>query len=568
MFKYIHISRLIAVFMLSIFAISCKETEKPPVEDIVAEPEKLDESAADNIHRTLNYALDHDGDMGDSVHLFQPAVTRLMYDKNAYVPFWSSTEQWKPLADSLFQFITQARLYGLFPEDYHEASLVSIRNRFAADSLMQRDRRDAALWAKADLLLTDAFFRIIKDVKYGRLPNDSVSLRKDTLINDDFFQQQFNILQKSNAIIRVIKPLEPRHTAYHALKAGIPAFLDSADNKVYTIVPTYKQDSINYRRLLQTRLFEGGYLASDSTIADSVSLANAVKKFQKERKLTVDGRAGEGTLREMNLTDEERFVRIAITLDKFKKLPDKMPERYVWVNLPAFYMVLRDKDTVRLESKIICGKPQTRTPLLNSSISEIITYPQWTVPASIIEKEILPAVKRNPDYLAKKGFSLVDKDGEEVDPFTVEWSKYKKGIPYKVVQGSGDDNALGILKFNFPNKYAVYLHDTNQRSLFARSTRSLSHGCVRVQEWQRLALYMIRGKDEEPEPEEILPAEDSLNAWLERKEKHSLPIKNRLPLFIRYHTVEGTENGLVFYDDIYGEDKRIQEAYYSHKQPR
>ena len=145
-----------------------------------------------------------------------------------------------------------------------------------------------------------------------------------------------------------------------------------------------------------------------------------------------------------------------------------MPSRYVWVNLPGYYMQLMQDDSVLITSKIVCGKKITRTPLLTSAISNLVTYPQWTIPESIIAKEILPGIKKDSNYLSKKGYSLIDSKGDEIDPHTVDWSKYKKTIPYKVVQGSGDENALGILKFNFPNKYAVYLHDTNQRYLFSR----------------------------------------------------------------------------------------------------
>jgi murein L,D-transpeptidase YcbB/YkuD len=111
----------------------------------------------------------------------------------------------------------------------------------------------------------------------------------------------------------------------------------------------------------------------------------------------------------------------------------------------------------------------------------------------------------------------VNNKGDEVDPHTVDWSKYKKGIPFNVVQGSGDENALGILKFNFPNKYDVYLHDTNQRYLFARNMRSLSHGCVRVQEWEKLAYNIVRFDNQEKYPETVSPTEDSLKVWLKKK---------------------------------------------------
>jgi murein L,D-transpeptidase YcbB/YkuD len=132
-----------------------------------------------------------------------------------------------------------------------------------------------------------------------------------------------------------------------------------------------------------------------------------------------------------------------------------------------------------------------------------------------------------------------------------------------VVQGSGDDNALGVLKFNFPNKYAVYLHDTNQRHLFSKTARSLSHGCVRVKEWQPLAWFILQEQNQDS----LLtkPLRDSLNTWLERKEKHSISLKKRLPLFIRYHTCEGQEKGIVFFDDIYEEDRRLLQQYFAGK---
>jgi murein L,D-transpeptidase YcbB/YkuD len=176
---------------------------------------------------------------------------------------------------------------------------------------------------------------------------------------------------------------------------------------------------------------------------------------------------------------------------------------------------------------------------------------------------VLPGVKKDTAYFRKKGYSLIDDDGNEVDPHTVNWSKYHKGIPYKVVQGSGDDNALGVLKFNFNNKYAVYLHDTNQRYLFAQTVRSLSHGCVRVQEWQKLAYAIIHYDDTDSMKTGV--KKDSLDSWLKRKVKRTMVIRNKLPVYIRYFTCEGGNNGITFYDDVYGEDKLIREKYFANK---
>ncbi|MBL7745053.1 MAG: L,D-transpeptidase family protein [Chitinophagaceae bacterium] len=557
---------VIAVFALLTFLTACNGGKKPPSTDIAASPEQLDVKAKDIIREFLEYAGNNNGDMGDSVILANISLLQTVYEKNNFDAIWSSKEEWKPLGDSIMSLVANAKLYGLFPEDYHFLQLDSINKRFIQDKWREKARTDAALWSKADLLLTDAFFKVVKDIKLGRLPKDSITLRKDSALTDEFYQQQWQALQQSGSLSNTLQALEPRHPAYIELKTAVKRFLDSAVNRDFTIVPSPGKDAGSravYKKALQTRLYEGGFIAYDSIPADSVALAEAVKKFQKKQGITVDGKAGEGTLRMLNLSDKEKFVRIAIAMDRYKSLPDTMPSRYLWVNLPSFSMRLWDNDTVKILSKIICGKPLTRTPLLTSAISEMITYPQWTIPNSIIVKEILPGIKRDSAYLAKKGYSLIDGEGNEVDPAAVDWKKYSKGIPYKVVQGSGDDNALGILKFNFNNKYAVYLHDTNQRYLFSREMRSLSHGCVRVQEWQKLA-YSILEYDN-PDEKKFQAKEDSLTVWLERKEKHSIGIRNRLPVYIRYITCEGKDGNVVFYDDIYGEDKFLKERYFAGK---
>ena len=543
---------------------SCKNSRKKSGDTVGHSPQEVQQKTEDLLRNFIDYAIDHNGRVDDSIVLGQPKLVQLLYEKNKFVPAWSLKEKWLPLGDSLFNFISTAKLNGLFPEDYYIKSLQDIRTKFFNDSAAKSDRKDAGMWTRAELMMTDAFISIVRDIKLGRLPQDSVTLRKDSVLTGEFYLQHFNELRHLGSIAKLVRILEPKHKGYQLLKAGIPKFLDSADYRDFTNVPApAKIETSDFRKALQKRLFEGGYIAFDSVMADSSQLANAVKKFQQNKNITVDGKAGEGTVRMLNLSDREKFIRIAISMDRYKMLPEKMPEKYIWVNLPSYYMQLQSGDSVKLVSKIICGKAKTRTPLLTSAVSEIITYPQWTIPTSIIVKEILPAVKRNPGYLSRKGFSLVDGKGDEVDPYTVDWAKYSKGIPYRVVQGSGDANALGVLKFNFPNKYAVYLHDTNQRYLFGAASRSLSHGCVRVQEWEKLANYIIR--NDRPEAEGKIAILDSLTSWLSKKEKHSIPVKNKLPVYIRYFTCEGKNGSIVFYEDIYGEDKNLREKYFASK---
>src|SRR5436305_13621173 len=192
----------------------------------------------------------------------------------------------------------------------------------------------------------------------------------------------------------------------------------------------------------------------------------------------------------------------------------------------------------------------------------MITYPQWHIPESIIKKEILPGLKKDPGYTLSKGLSLLDDKGNEIDPYLIDWNKYKNTIPYNVVQGSGDENALGVLKFNFPNKYSVYLHDTNQRYLFSKKQRALSHGCVRVQAWQELAKYILRS--DSIFTVRAVPI-DSMETWLTLKQKRYIPVHKPIPLFIRYFTCDVINGKVIFYEDIYSEDLAIQEKLFANK---
>jgi murein L,D-transpeptidase YcbB/YkuD len=556
-------SAAIGMSCLFVFA-SCNSKGKKTSDTIASTPEDLKEKTKDIIRSSIEKAVNNNGRLGEAIILTQAGFAKSLYEKNDFRPIWGNKELWLPRGDSLFHFIENSQLFGLFPADYHVKELTETREKFKNDSAATSDKKDAALWAAADMMLTDAFVRILKDIKLGRLPRDSVTLRKDSVLSEEFCLQQFEALKQIRSVIQLVQLLEPQQRGYQLLKKGIQKFLDSADYRQFTIVPSPGKDQVQFKKALQKRLYEEGFIDSDSISADSMQLAQAIKKFQQKKDIAVDGRVGAGTIRMMNMNDHDKFIRIAISMDMYKMLPEKMPSKYIWVNIPSFQLQLIEDDSVKFSSKTICGKPKTRTPQLTSTIHELITYPQWVPPPSIVLKEILPAVKKNPGYLAKKGFSLLDSKGEEVDPYTVDWSKYSKGIPYKVVQGSGDDNALGILKFVFSNKYSVYLHDTNQRYLFGLSMRSLSHGCVRVQDWDKLAFYILRNDSISIGAAGYSKA-DSMRVWLQKKQKHSITIKNKIPVFIRYITCEGKESGIAFYDDIYENDKLLREKYFANK---
>ena len=286
----------------------------------------MKEKVPDVIKAIVGQMSDNGGKM-DTISVLQPEVVRYLYDKNNDEARWSREAKWTPAGSLLIKFIENARLYGLFPEDYHFENISTINQQFETDS---EARKDAVRWSKADVLLTDGLLQIIKDVKLGRLQKDSITLRTDSVLTKEFYEQQVDNIIQSIAVTRIIDSLEPAVKEYHELKEGIKNFLDSAQFKDYTNVPYPVSDSAAYNLALRTRLFEEGLLDS---LTDSLHVPNAIKKYQGKMKLKVDGKAGAETIRSLNLTDKDKFVRIALSLDKYKMLPAKMPEKYVWVNL-------------------------------------------------------------------------------------------------------------------------------------------------------------------------------------------------------------------------------------------
>ncbi|MBK8520237.1 MAG: L,D-transpeptidase family protein [Ferruginibacter sp.] len=549
-------------------ALSCNNRRSGEDKNLVTNPGAMNEEVSGQMKKALNIAAAQAGNIDDSTGIAFYQIVEQFYKKGDFQPVWSSAAKWEPLADSLYRFIKDAENEGLFPNDYHFNLLKVLKDTLDRDSIA---RMNADFWTKAELLLTDGFMHLIKDLKQGRLQPDSLSLNKDSVLVDKFFIATLNDMLEKKDFSGTLISVQPKHKNYWELKKGIKKFVDSMDRRVFThIVYPFKRgdvkDSLYFIKLLQKRLAESNCISPAAKLPDSAALATAIKKYQLQKGLKADGKYGKNIVAALNSNDVERFKRIAITLDKYKQLPPKMPDKYIWVNLPGYYLHLVNADTIVFESKVICGRPETRTPLLTSEISDIITYPTWTVPTSIIVKQYLPRLKNNPNYISRLGLKLMNNKGEVINPGSVNWSKYSRGIPYRVVQGSGDNNSLGVIKFNFDNPYAVYLHDTNQRYLFKNASRALSHGCVRVQEWEKLAYY-IAGNDSilSKRRDSLKYTADSIRSWIAQKERHHIDVKNHIALYIRYFSCEGKKGEVIFYEDIYGEDRQLMEKYFAKK---
>ena len=546
-----------SLFLFSSLFFGCHGKPGSPVaSDHVDNPKKMDEHVGTDLKSILQSAAANDDRMNDSTTLLYRKLEDSLYGAGGYTPFWSDKERWLPLSDSLLAFIRDSKYHGLFPSDYHWGALSFLQRIIQEDS---NARKNAALWTRGDLLLTDAFFKLVKDLRSGRLEYDSITMRKDSILPDSFFVQTLAAARSMGSVAPVLDSLEPRLPGYDSLKRYLKDFLATAHFLQHTWLDYPYKDSGVFYSALGRRLQESGYIDSGVTQFDTATLASAMRHYQETNKLKVKGKPTTEMVNMMNNSDWEKFKRIAINMDRYKHLPDTLPKTYVWVDLPAYFLQVVDSDTVVFESKVIVGSPKTRTPLLTSEISNFVTYPQWTVPMSIIMKEMLPAIQRNVNYLTKQNLMVVDDRDSVRDPTTINWRRLNKhNFPFQLKQRQGDDNSLGVMKFNFRNKYDVYLHDTNVRWMFDEKYRAVSHGCVRVKDWAKLSAFLIRKDTVKYHP-------DTVKAWIARQEKHTVWGFAKVPIFIRYYTVVGRKGKLVFYDDIYGEDRELRNRYFAKK---
>ena len=249
--------------------------------------------------------------------------------------------------------------------------------------------------------------------------------------------------------------------------------------------------------------------------------------------------------------NNEHVARIKANMERWRWLPRRMESRYIMINVADATLQLIEDGRVVLNSKVIVGKPTTPTPILRTEARGLTVNPPWNVPSSIARNEILPKLRRNPDYLVSQHMILLDGPTNDPHGTHIDWKKISPAsVPYRLQQIPGSDNALGIVKFEMPNRFDVYLHDTSERNLFARSSRTLSHGCIRVEAIQPLAKAVLAGSNP--------PALEQLDEAIRNGKTTRFPLKQPLPVYVVYWTAfPGADGTMQFRPDVYGRDWRL-----------
>ncbi len=299
--------------------------------------------------------------------------------------------------------------------------------------------------------------------------------------------------------------------------------------------------------------------AGDPLLYDR-TMQQAVRRFQKMAGLKPDGLIGKGTIRALNRRNsggsrKERIAKLRLNMERLRWMPRDFGNPHFLVNVPAFEVYLYENGKVTWKSRVIVGKPKNQTAFFSDRIEYVVFNPYWGVPQSIIRKEFIPKLMKDPYWLDKEGYEVRDSKGRVISSASVDWARYRnaKRIPFDIRQLPGDNNALGRIKVLFPNKHAIYMHDTPFKSLFRRRVRAFSHGCVRVQKPAELA-ELVSGLD----PFEI-------ENYLKAGKNKQMKLKRTIPVHIAYFTAWPDERRRMrYYDDIYGRDRLLKKALLKH----
>lgn len=427
------------------------------------------------------------------------------YVERKFKPAWS--DDFGPLisGEDFLEVIRNSYREGLRPEDYR---LHAIETQLSGlyESILRGKTPDSKKLAELDLLLTDAFLLYASHMQYGRIDHRNVYPKWVIYQRSADLTAVLRDALASESIEETLAELAPFHPGYDGLKEKLISYQRIAENGGWPQIPRGPKMKKGLRgnrvAILRQRLSASGDLETVKenrvNIFDN-DMEVAVKKFQKRHGLKIDGTVGRSTLEAMNIPIEKRIQQIALNMDRMRWLPDDLGERYVFVNIADFHLEVVEEDREVMTMKIIAGKHDWRSCVLSAKVTYLELNPYWKVPDSIAEKEILPQVKKNPEYLAGKKIKMFrdwNDQGKEIDPKTVDWSRIrKKNFPYKLRQEPGPGNPLGRIKFIFPNECEIYLHDTTTRHLFGRQRRDFSHGCIRIEKPMELATYLLKNKE-------------------------------------------------------------------------
>ncbi len=490
--------------------------------------------------------------------IYSSAFVENFYKSRNYQPAWSHNGRLME-TEALIKALEEAYGDGLIPDYYHLSLIKALVKK--ADKEMTLDPPGLA---DLDILLTDAFLTLSCHLSGGCV--------NPVTIEAEWFAKQRTVdvsavleqALKTKQIRESLMKLRPEQGPYGRLRQALGRYRNLFSKGEWPLVSdgqVLKKDFVSERVIeLRKRLAASGDLEADGAKGGDLfdkELERSVIVFQKGHGLQADGVVGPATLNALNVPLKYRIRQIELNMERMRWIPDNVERSSIVVNIADFELTVIENEKTVFSMKVVVGKPFLRTPVFTAKMTYLVINPSWNVPESIAQKEMLQKVKKDPQYLASENIKVLRGWGtkeKEIDPEEIEWSKINAdNLIYRFRQEPGPLNPLGRIKFIFPNKFDVYLHDTPSKGLFSKSVRTFSHGCIRIEKPIELAEYVLRN-DPDWDREKLLAA-------IEKGTEQTILLPYPLDVNFIYLTAWVDEDGVLqFRNDVYERDKQLDEA--------
>jgi murein L,D-transpeptidase YcbB/YkuD len=479
-------------------------------------------------------------------------LTKQFYQKRAYELAWIDGTSRRPEMDELIGALQHADREGLDSSLYNASTLAARRSDANKGFLTKKGFNEGEA-AGLDAWLTYLYMEYASDLATGVA--DLSHADPNWKIRGEKFDPLATLTDalEHHKVARSLDDLLPDDPQYESLRKALAQYRDLASKGGWPVGPAnlkLKPGQRNpavpvvARRLAVTGDFTGNI--SDTGTVYGPELQEAVKRFQRRHGLEPDGVIGPALIAQMNVPADARVRQLELNLERWRWLPRDLGDRHIIVNIPEYRLEVWDHGKVPVAMRVVVGKKDTPTPIFSDEMTYVVFAPYWNVPADIVENETLPSVMRDPAFLEKTNMEVIDTKGNPVDPSSVDLSN---PAAYRFRQRPGTANSLGLVKFMFPNTFNVYLHDTPVDSLFARATRSFSHGCVRLEQPDALAQYVLADQPSW--------TPDKIQAAMHGDQETIVKLRQPIPVYLGYWTARVTPDGILqFRNDVYGIDGR------------
>jgi L,D-transpeptidase YcbB len=490
----------------------------------------------------------------------------IFYRRRNFSPAWFDTDLNFALAEKLVAAIKESEAEGLNPQDYHLARLKSIVMEMRGQQATNIPV-DQNLLVDLDILLTDAFLMLGSHYRAGRVNPETIHAEWSVFVPEVDMSAKLQEALDTGQISPVLKTLLPPHAGYKKLRQALAELKKLRDKGGFVAIPdgsTLREGDSGIwvvllrRHLWARRDFESANEMFSNPDHDDyffdAALTEAVKRFQKRHGLETDGAVGRRTLAALNVTIEDRIHQAKLNLERWRWIPHDLGLRYVLVNIADFKLTVFEADQPVMDMRVVVGRNYRETPVFSAPMRYIVVNPFWNVPQSLATKDILPKLKVDPDYIVTKKIKVFEgwyDNAQQLDPTLIDWSAVSPtNFRYKLRQDPGELNALGRIKFMFPNKHAVYLHDTPAKSLFKKIRRGYSSGCIRLEKPFDLAAYLLA--------ENKNWSSESFKMAIEKGQRRIFQIESPTMVHLLYWTAwMGSDGRIQFRNDIYDRDSPL-----------